>query len=128
MYQSLPVRCAALAAAAVSLCPAAAGASTLADIAPAFGNTIVSTHPDGRKAKLWLDRAGTYRAQGRKGQTSGGVWAVKEGKLCLKQKRPVPIPLSYCAAIRHVRVGAAWADKAANGDRVTNQLVEGPNG
>ena len=25
-------------------------------VQPAFGNTIVSTYPDGRKAKLWLHR------------------------------------------------------------------------
>jgi hypothetical protein len=36
----------------------------LAETSPlelAFSNTIVSTYPDGRKAKLWLNRDGSYR-------------------------------------------------------------------
>jgi hypothetical protein len=128
MDRPFPMRCAILVATAFALLPVAAGAAGPADLEPAFGNTIVSTHPDGRKARLWIDRSGTYRAQGRKGQTSGGVWSVKGGKLCLKQKRPISIPFPYCTAIRHVEVGASWVDRAVNGDRVTNRLIRGSNG
>src|ERR1044072_8456989 len=97
-----------------------AAAITEADLALAFGNTIVSTHPDGRKAKLWLNADHTFTAQGRKGNRERGTWSVRGGKLCLKQGL-----LSYCKAFPKVRVGATWLDKAVNGEMVTNALVVG---
>ncbi len=52
---------------------------------PAFANTIVSTYPDGRTAKLWLERDGAYRGQsrkgtGRRGPASGlsAAWSLVE--------------------------------------------------
>ena len=95
----------------------------IAGLAPAFGNTIVSVHPDGRRARLWLNRDGTYSAQGRKGQRSGGVWRLKGVKVCLSQRRPIALPLHHCKALPHVRVGAAWSDIAVNGERVQNRLL-----
>ncbi len=92
---------------------------------PALGNTIVSTHPDGRKAKLWLKRDGTYSAQGRAGERSGGVWKVKGEKLCLSQRSPVPIPFSYCKLLPAVTVGKPWRDTAVTGEPVTNEIVPG---
>lgn len=92
---------------------------------PAFGNTIVSTHPDGRQAKLWLRADHTFEAQGRAGNRSSGTWRVRGGRLCLTQKRPVSIPFSYCHAYPAVTVGARWRDTASNGDRVINQVVRG---
>ena len=95
-------------------------ALTEADLAPAFGATIVSTHPDGRQAKLWLNADHTFTAQGRKGNRQRGTWRVKDGKLCLKQGL-----LSYCKAFRRVRVGDTWRDRAVNGEMVINALVAG---
>ena len=92
---------------------------------PAFGNTIVSTHPDGRQAMLWLNADHTFQAEGRAGNRSAGAWQVRRGRLCLTQRRPVPIPFSYCHAYPHVSVGARWADMAVNGDHVTNRVVAG---
>lgn len=100
-------------------------AGPVPSLEPAIGNTIVSTHPDGRKAKLWLNRDGSYDAQGRAGERSGGVWAVKSEKLCLTQRRPWPIPFSYCKPIPPVAVGKPWRDKAVNGDQVTNEVEVG---
>jgi len=110
---------AALASALVLLATPAA-AVTVEDLRPAFGNTIVSTHPDGRQAKLWLNPDGTFTAQGRKGNRERGTWSVKNGKLCLKQGL-----FSYCKAFPRVRVGQTWTDRAVNGERVTNELVAG---
>ncbi|MBU1803983.1 MAG: hypothetical protein KKC02_02800 [Gammaproteobacteria bacterium] len=93
-----------------------AAASDVSPLKAAFGAAIVSTHPDGRTAKLWLKADGTYAAEGRKGQKSGGVWAVKKGKLCLSQKRPYPGPFSFCKDIPPVKAGAVWSDKAFNGE------------
>ncbi|MBX7247893.1 MAG: hypothetical protein K1X35_02460 [Caulobacteraceae bacterium] len=110
----------ALLVAGVLLAATSAAAVTEADLAPAFGNTIVSTHPDGRKARLWLNADHTFTAQGRKGNRERGTWAIRGGKLCLKQSL-----LSYCKAFPKVRVGATWRDRAVNGEMVTNALVAG---
>jgi hypothetical protein len=125
-----------LLAAGVALAVAGAASGALAArsgdprsrLSTAFGNTIVSTHPDGRKAKLWLSADGKYAAQGRAGNRSSGHWKVKGGKLCLTQHAPVPIPLSYCTAIPSEQVGRPWRDKAVNGDLVTNEIVKGADG
>ena len=34
----------------------------------AFGNTVVTTYPDGRTQLLWLSRDGAYTAKGRRRQ------------------------------------------------------------
>lgn len=92
---------------------------------PAFGNTIVSTHPDGRQARLWLSADHTFRAQGRGGNRSSGVWRVRGDRLCLTQRRPLPIPIAYCHRFPRHSVGDRWNDTASNGDAVVNQIVAG---
>ena len=66
--------------------------------------------------------------QGRAGERSAGVWKIKDEKLCLSQRRPLPIPFSYCKAIPDERVGKPWRDKAVNGDMVMNEIVRGADG
>lgn len=105
-----------------------AGAAGAGPLDPAIGNTIVSTHPDGRKARLWLGRDGAYEAEGRAGQKSGGVWSLKGDRLCLRQRHPIAIPFSYCKPIPSVTVGQSWRDKAVNGEQVTNEIVPGAAG
>jgi hypothetical protein len=107
---------------------AAPSGDATARLAPAIGNAIVSTHPDGRKAKLWLRRDGTYAAEGRAGERSGCAWKVKDQKLCLSQRSPFPIPIAYCKPIPAEAVGKPWRDKAVNGDQVTNEIVTGGAG
>jgi hypothetical protein len=92
---------------------------------PAFGNTILSIHPDGRRARLWLNRDMTYSAQGRRGQKSAGIWRLKGGKLCLTQRKPTPLPFHYCKVLPKVGVGGHWSDIAVTGERVQNRLVAG---
>jgi hypothetical protein len=113
---------AAVLALTASTAASAAGGGEVA-LRPAFNAVIVSTHPDGRQAKLWINRDHTYRAQGRKGQRSAGVWKVKGARLCLTQKRPAPIFISYCKAIPAIRPGRAWSDRAVTGETVSNRLV-----
>jgi hypothetical protein len=92
----------------------------------AFGNTIVSTYPSGRSARLWLDRDGTYTARGAKGAPSSGVWTLKGGTLCLKQKRPYPAPVTYCSAVpAEAGVGSAWRAKSLKGEPLKNAIVAG---
>ena len=121
----------ALTAAAMAALLGVAGPATaravdpLTRLSPALGNTIVSTHPDGRQARLWLDRGGAYTARSRAGKHSGGVWRVTGEKLCLRQRRPFPIPFVYCKAIPVRSVGKPWRDKAVTGEIVTNEIVRG---
>ncbi len=96
-----------------------------ASVSAAFGNTIVSTYPDGRKAELWLAPGGTYTAEGRKGDHSGGRWSVKGRRLCLKQSRPIAIPFSFCTPIPQAGMGQAWSAKAQTGEPITVKVVRG---
>lgn len=102
-----------------------AASSPEAALEPALGNVIVSTHPDGRQAKLRLNRDHTYLAEGRKGQRSSGVWKMKGQKLCLSQKKPHPGLFSYCKRLPKITAGATWSDTAVTGERVTNRIVPG---
>jgi len=116
-------------AAALILAPLAAPAEAPPagppDLSPAFGNTIVSTHPDGRKARLFLNADHTYAAESRAGSRSGGTWRIKGDKLCLSQKRPYPGLFSYCKRVPPFAVGRPWSDIAVTGERVTNEVVPG---
>ena len=113
------------AGAALVLIAAPAAAQDVSLLEPAFANTIVSTYPDGRTAKLWLNRDGTYRAQGRRGKPSSGRWTLKGERICLKQSRPVPGPFSYCTAVKRGGVGTSWSGKAVTGEPIRIQLVAG---
>jgi hypothetical protein len=120
-----PATLAGLAAAAALLMTGGTAAAQARDLSPAFGNTIVSHHPDGRQARLWLNADHTFSAEGRGGNRSSGVWSVRGQELCLKQRRPIPIPFSYCHAFPEVSVGGRWNDTASNGDAVVNEIVRG---
>jgi hypothetical protein len=100
-----------------------AGAAATSDmLQKAFGNTIVSTFPDGRTALLWLKAGGEFSGKGRRRLLYSGVWTEKGDKLCLRQTRPIPIPFSYCAAIP---AGTTWTGKAITGEPVKMQLLPG---
>ncbi len=115
-----------------SLCIVAAAGlmATAAHAAPptvqeAFGNTIVSTYPDGRKGELWLAPGGTYTAEGRRGDMSSGHWTTKGAKLCLKQAKPIGVPFSFCTPIPSNGLGGSWSAKAVTGEAITVKLVKG---
>jgi hypothetical protein len=91
----------------------------------AFTGTIVSTYPDGRTARLQLEKNGAYKAWGRRGNPSGGRWSVKGDEICLKQTRPFTAPFSYCTAIREGGVGTRWAAKAVTGEPIQVELRAG---
>lgn len=91
----------------------------------AFGNTVVSTYPDGRTGLLWLKRDGTYAAKGRRRTNSSGRWTMKGPQVCLEQSRPVKVPMSYCTVIPENAVGAAWDAKAVTGEAIRVKIVRG---
>jgi hypothetical protein len=108
---------------AVLLTPTAAAAQS--GVEPAFGNTIVSTYPDGRVAKAWLRPDGSYVGEGRRGGRSSGRWTVKGDRVCMRQSRPIPIPKTYCTALISGAVGTRWSAKAVTGETVMMSLVAG---
>ena len=91
----------------------------------AFANTIVSTYPDGRTAKLWLQPGGVYTAEGREHEPSHGRWKVQDGKLCLKQTHPFAFGFVYCTALSQFSSGAAWVGKAVTGETIQIRLMRG---
>lgn len=92
------------------------------ELQPAFGNTIVSTYPDGRKAELWLQPNGSYTAKGRRGDPSSGHWKIKGQKICLSQSRPFAAPFAYCTALPS---GTVWSARAVTGEAIRVQIVKG---
>jgi hypothetical protein len=87
---------------ALALC--AAGASQAADLASSrvaetFGNTVISTYPDGRSQKIWLSQDGTWTGLSRRGNPLAGTWSTKGDKVCLKQTHPPMFGLSFCQAL-----------------------------
>lgn len=92
---------------------------------PAFANTVVSTYPDGRTAKLWLEPDGTYRGEGRRGKPSSGRWRLEGDRMCFRQSRPFPAPFSYCTPVVQGGVGAVWSGKAVTGEPIRIELVPG---
>lgn len=110
---------------AAALLASPAFAQAPAALEPAFSGTIVSTYPDGRTGKLWLERDGTYRGQGRRGRFSSGRWTVKGERICFRQTRPTAIPLSHCTPLPKAGAGASWTGKAVTGEPIRIQLVPG---
>ena len=94
-------------------------------VSAAFGNTIVSTYPDGRTAELWLKSDGSYTAEGRKHDRSNGHWSVKADKLCLKQAHPFAFGYVFCTEVPDVRPGSSWTGKAVTGEAIRIKLVRG---
>jgi hypothetical protein len=103
----------------------AAPAVAAPSVEAAFGNTIVSTYPDGRTAKLWLHRGGAYDGRGRRGKPSSGQWTIKGDKICLRQKKPTPAPFAYCTPLSAGGVGAAWSARAVTGEPIRVSVVKG---
>jgi len=111
-------------AATASLMGTAAHAAP-ASVQQAFGNTIVSTYPDGRKGELWLEPGGAYSAEGRRGDMSSGHWTVKGSQLCLKQAKPIGVPFSFCTPIPSAGLSGTWSAKAVSGEAIKVKLVKG---
>lgn len=93
----------------------------------AFGATIVSTYPDGREARLWLQRDGDYQMESRRHDHSDGHWHIKDDKLCLKQSHPFPAPFAFCTPAP-ATLDKPWTAKAMSGETITLRLIDPPKG
>jgi hypothetical protein len=94
-------------------------------VSAAFGNTIVSTYPDGRTAQLWLQPGGDYTATGRYHEPTNGHWWVKDDRLCLKQAHPFAFGFVYCTSLAQFTSGSSWISKAVTGETIRISLVRG---
>lgn len=95
-------------------------------LAPAFGNTLVSTYPDGKVSKLWLAPDGTFDGMNRKGQANSGKWTVSKERLCMKQYKPFFYPFSYCTPLpTSADAMAGWKAKAPTGEPITVRMMKG---
>jgi hypothetical protein len=95
------------------------------NIEAAFGNTIVSTYPDGRTGHLWIAKDGTYSSTGRRKTPSSGKWSVKGSQVCLKQKKPSAAPFAFCTPAPDGGIGTTWTAKAVTGEKISVKLVKG---
>jgi hypothetical protein len=94
-------------------------------LSQAFGNTIVSTYPDGRTAKLWLQPDGSYFGEGRDHDRSRGHWQVQDDKLCFKQAHPFAFGYVYCTRLAQFSSGSSWTGRAVTGETIQIKLVRG---
>lgn len=98
---------------------AAAGAPPPA-LQKAFTGTIVSTYPDGRVAKLWMDPSGTYTSMGRRHDRHAGRWSVKGDKVCFKRGL-----FGYCTQIPTENT---FTTRAVTGETIQVRLTPGREG
>jgi hypothetical protein len=110
--------------AAAAMIAAAPTYAAALDFERVYRGTLVSTYPDGRQARIWLDRNGEYRAANRRGKPSSGHWKIARSRVCFLQARPFPAPFSFCTPLP-ARVDRPWTGKAATGEPVTITLVDG---
>lgn len=104
----------------------AAAPSTPLDAA--FGNTIVTTYPDGKSTRMWLHRDGTYDGKRANGSPTAGVWALKKARVCITQHSPFHVPVAFCTPVVTGGVGATWTARGLKGEPVVNTLVAGRQG
>jgi hypothetical protein len=103
-----------------------AQAADLAPVASAFGNTVVSTYPDGRSQKIWLHPDGTWAGQSRTGTPLAGRWSVKGPKVCLRQSKPPTLPVSFCTPFpQNTGPGVQWTSRDLAGTPIRLSLQRG---
>lgn len=86
----------------------------------AFTGTIVSTYPDGRIAKLWMNPSGTFTSMGRRHDRHSGRWSLKGDKVCFKRGL-----FGYCTALP---TESAFTTRAVTGETIRVRLTPGRAG
>ena len=110
----------------LGLATAAEGSANEAQMAAAFGNTVISRYPDGGWVKHWFERSGGYSAEFSDGRRIRGSWQVEGDRLCLNGITPsIMLIRRFCAPMVEVRQGQTWTSRDPLGRRVQNELVVG---
>ncbi|RZJ40035.1 MAG: hypothetical protein EON87_18870 [Brevundimonas sp.] len=113
-------------AAAIALAIGFASGPAKADMADAFGNTIVSHYPDGGWVKHFFERDGRYSALFSDGRRLTAQWQVEGSRVCLNGLRPRIMMISrYCSALVEADVGETWQSRDPLGRNVRNELLAG---
>jgi hypothetical protein len=97
-----------------------AAAAAPPQLEKAFQGTIVSTYPDGRVAKLWMNPDGGYTSMGRRHERHHGRWTLKGDKVCFKRGL-----FGYCTALP---TDSEFTTKAVTGETIKVRLVPGREG
>lgn len=120
-----------LALGVAAACCALAAAAPAADVetsrvSAAFGNTVVTTYPDGRTQRIWLHEDGSWDGINRLGSKISGRWSLKTEKICLRQSRPISLPFTYCTDFpAQGAPGVQWAGKDITGRPIQLTLQKG---
>ena len=97
-----------------------------ANVAAAFGNTVLSTYSDGTSQKIWLRPDGRWDGLSRHNNPLGGTWSVRDDKVCLRQSKPPTLPVAYCTALpATARPGVQWTGRDMGGRAITLSLTRG---
>jgi hypothetical protein len=103
-----------------------AQAADLTTVSPAFGNTVVSTYPDGRTLKIMLHPDGSWDGVARSGVPLAGRWQIKGEKLCMRQSKPPTLPISFCTPFpEHSEPGVQWTSRDVLGTPIRLSLQKG---
>jgi hypothetical protein len=96
-------------------------------IAAAFGNTVRALYRDGGIQRIWFQANGDWEAIGRRGQHTSGHWKLgKDGKVCMRQSHPFPMPFRYCTDFpAEGGVGATWTSHDWRGEPMRLTLMKG---
>jgi hypothetical protein len=95
-------------------------------VAAAFGNTVISSYPDGTSQKIWLHADGSWSGLSRRNVSLEGRWTIRSDKVCLRQTRPATLPISYCTPLpASSQPGVKWAGRDVAGRSITLSLMKG---
>jgi hypothetical protein len=100
-----------------------AAAQPAADVATAFGNTLLTVDPDGRSRKIWLQPDGTWTGSSRRGLDLAGKWTVQGDQVCLTQSKPRLFG-RMCERLP-TEVGESLVSKDLTGKTIQVKLVKG---
>ena len=103
-----------------------AQAAEPANVAAAFGNTVLSTYADGTSQKIWLRPDGRWDGLSRRNAPLAGTWTARGDKVCLKQSKPPTLPVAYCTALpATAQPGVQWTGRDMGGRAITLSLTKG---
>ena len=111
--------------AAFALTMVMAAGPARADMADAFGNTVVSHYADGGWGKHYFEPDGRYSAIFSDGRRITARWQVEGERICLNGVRPSMVISRFCTAMVQADVGQTWHSRDPLGRRVRNELLAG---
>jgi hypothetical protein len=109
----------------IVLSVAAVSAPARAEMAGAFGNTIISHYPNGQWVKHFFEPDGRYSSQFSDGRHWTARWTAQGDKVCLTNIRPRQLMPRFCTAMVEANVGESWRARDPLGRTVRNELVAG---